>query len=126
MRKEKKMDNTYTNSQLDSMLNSLSTLLSMRNKIGYIAAVNYRLISSLIQEFLTIKNSALQKYGELTDGGYRIYAESEKFEDFKKELLEYADITHKITLYTIKSEEAIGILSGTEILAVSFIFDDLD
>jgi hypothetical protein len=49
---------------------------------------------------------------------------SERFRDFADELRRYAEISHDFEPFRIKYTEAIGQLSGQEMLAVDWMFED--
>ena len=58
------MKKTLKNSEVFERLHSLKPLLSRRDKIGYIAARNYRFLSNSLVEYETIRRSLIEKYGE--------------------------------------------------------------
>ena len=58
------MKKKLKNSEVLVYMKSLKPLLSRRDKIGYMAARNYRFLSNSIVEFETIRLSLIEKYGE--------------------------------------------------------------
>ena len=58
------MKKKLKNSEVLVYLKSLKPLLARRDKIGYVAARNYRFLSNSIVEFDTIRLSLIEKYGE--------------------------------------------------------------
>lgn len=57
------MKTKLKNSVALERLHSLKPFLSRRDKIGYVAARNYRFLSNSIAEFETIRLSLIEKYG---------------------------------------------------------------
>ena len=63
------MKKRLKNSRMAEMMVNLRPLLSHRDKIGYIAARNYRVLGEALTEYETFRNSLIEKYGEeITDG----------------------------------------------------------
>lgn len=124
------MTKTLTNAQMAAMLFQLKPILSQRNKIGYVAARNYRLLSNSLIEYETFKRELVEKYGEEerdpnTGMPYvSIKLGSPNFKMFCEELEPYNNIEHDVELMTAKYEEAVGVLSGEEILAVEWMLED--
>lgn len=58
------MKKMLKNSEVFERLHSLKPLLSRRDRIGYIAARNYRFLSNSLVEYETIRLSLIEKYGE--------------------------------------------------------------
>ena len=123
------MKKRLKNSRMAEMMVNLRPLLSHRDKIGYIAARNYRVLGEALTEYETFRNSLIEKYGEeITDGhgqttiGVKI--DSPKFKDFCDELAPFNAMEHEVELMIAKYEDAIGCLTGEEILAVDWMFED--
>ena len=57
------MKKKLKNSEVLVYLKSLKPLLARRDKIGYVAARNYRFLSNSIVEFDPIRLSLIEKYG---------------------------------------------------------------
>ena len=57
------MKKMLKNSEVFERLHSLKPLLSRRDRIGYIAARNYRFLSNSLVEYETIRLSLIEKYG---------------------------------------------------------------
>jgi len=59
------MEKTLKNSQMSLMLQQLQLqpLLSHRDKIGYVAARNYRFLSNSLTEYEAFKRGLVEKYG---------------------------------------------------------------
>lgn len=116
---------------MDQMINSLQKVLSHRDKIGYYAARNYRILNDSLIEYQNFKNSLIAKYGTTdvdSDGNelqtISIKVGSQNFDDFLKELEPFNNIEHEVELMIAKYEDAIGCLSGEEILAIDWMLED--
>lgn len=119
------------NIQMDLMINSLQKVLSHRDKIGYYAARNYRILNDSLIEYHNFKNSLITKYGttDVDSNGNElqtisIKVGSQNFDDFLKELEPFNNIEHEVDLMIAKYEDAIGCLSGEEILAIDWMLED--
>lgn len=125
------MKKKLKNIQMDQMINSLQKVLSHRDKIGYYAARNYRILNDSLIEYQNFKNSLIAKYGTTdidSDGNelqtISIKVGSKNFDDFLKELEPFNNIEHEVELMIAKYEDAIGCLSGEEILAIDWMLED--
>ena len=125
------MKKKLKNIQMDQMINSLQNVLSHRDKIGYYAARNYRILNDSLIEYQNFKNSLIAKYGTTdvdSDGNelqtISIKVGSQNFDDFLKELEPFNNIEHEVELMIAKYEDAIGCLSGEEILAIDWMLED--
>lgn len=125
------MKKKLKNIQMDHMINSLQKVLSHRDKIGYYAARNYRILNDSLIEYQNFKNSLIAKYGTTdvdSDGKelqtISIKVGSQNFDDFLKELEPFNNIEHEVELMIAKYEDAIGCLSGEEILAIDWMLED--
>lgn len=121
----------YKNVQMEMMLEKLKPILSHRNKIGYIAARNTRILNDTLTEYLTFKRELISKYGEpdkdvngKETGTVSISPTSPKFCEFTKEFGTIKDIEHDIELMTIPYEEVIGVLNGEEILELDWMLTE--
>ena len=117
------------NSEALERLHSLKPLLSHRNKVGYVAARNYRFLSNSITEFDTIRLSLIEKYGERGNDErgvptYTLSVDSPKFKEFCDELAPFNEMEHEVELMTAKYDDTIGTLSGEEILAIDWMLED--
>ena len=113
------------------MIESLKPILSYRNKVGYVAARNTRIINDTLTEYFTFKQELIKKYGsvdidehgnELTTISIR--PNSPNFEIFITEFDTIKNIEHEVELMTISYEEVIGLLSGEEILNLEFMLEE--
>lgn len=117
------------NSEALERLHSLKPFLSRRDKIGYVAARNYRFLSNSITEFETIRLSLIEKYGEAgkDERGaptFTLKMDSPNFKQFCDELAPFNEMEHEVELMTAKYDDAAGNLSGEEILAIDWMLED--
>lgn len=123
------MKNRLKNSQMAVMMANLQPLLSHRDKIGYIAARNYRILGEALTEYEAFRSGLIEKYGEeITDehGNHTIgiKIDSPEFKAFCDEMAPFNEMEHEVELMIAKYTDAIGNLSGEEILAVDWMFKD--
>ena len=124
------MKKTLKNSSVAEMLQQLRPLLSHRDKIGYVAARNFRILSNSLTEYETIRCSLIEKYGtEETDPKtgqpvISIKMDSPNFKQFCDELAPFNEMEHEIELMVAKYHDAIGCLTGEEILSIDWMFED--
>ena len=52
------------NSELVAMMHQLEPILAQRNKLGYVAARNFRILSDTLTEYNQFKMELVEKYGE--------------------------------------------------------------
>lgn len=117
-----------SNQKMEQMLMALKPILPQRNKIGYIAARNTRILSEALTEYFKFKNELINKYGEIDTGEngkqlstISLSINSPNFEKFKEEFNTIKDIEQEISIMTIKYEEVIGFLNGEEILGLDWM-----
>lgn len=111
------------------MLNQLRPILSHRDKIGYVAARNYRILSECLTEYEAFRNSLIEKYGEAIkdDHGRPIIGvkvDSPNFQKFCDEMAPFNEMEHEVEIMTAKFDETIGCLSGEEILGIEWMLED--
>lgn len=125
------MEKVLKNSAMVDMLMQLKPLLEHRDKIGYAAARNYRRLAECLTEYERFRNSLVEKYGEREkdENGRELptislSSSSPNFKMFLEELAPYNDMEHKVELMTLPYSDAIGILSGEEILSIDWMLVD--
>lgn len=123
------MKQVLTNSQMALMRRQLDPVLKQRNKIGYVAARNYRFLSDALTEYEKFRTELLEKYGETEtkeDGSVEISlaVTSKNFKPFCDELQPFNVIEHEVEIMTAKYDEAVDILSGEELLQLDWMFED--
>lgn len=121
----------YTNNDMDQMLAALEPLLERKDIIGYAAARNARILRSELSEYASVRDELVMKYGEADldgdgnpTGSVSLSVNSEKFPQFAEEIERFARIEHEPDLFKLKFEEAIGQLSGKELLELEWMFED--
>lgn len=124
------MKKTLKNAQMAGMLAKLQPILSHRDKIGYVAARNYRVLSECLTEYEAFRNSLIEKYGEeITDEKsgrttIGVKVDSPAFSAFCDEMAPFNEMEHEVELMTAKYTEAIGCLTGEEILGIDWMLKD--
>lgn len=123
------MKKKLKNAEMAVMLNQLRPILSHRDKIGYVAARNYRILSECLTEYEAFRNSLIEKYGEATkdDQGRPIIGvkvDSPNFQKFCDEMAPFNEMEHEVEIMTAKFDETIGCLSGEEILGIEWMLED--
>lgn len=125
------MKKLLKNSQIDLMLRQLEPVLSQRNRIGYIAARNYRILSDALTEYNKFKMELVEKYGEpdrAEDGTelpmVKLKIGSPEFKNFCDEMAPYNEIEQEVELMMAKYEDVIDVLSGQEIVAIDWMLED--
>ena len=123
------MKKKLKNAQMVAMLNQLQPILSHRDKIGYVAARNFRILSECLTEYEAFRNSLIEKYGEETkdDRGRPIIGvkvDSPNFKLFCDELAPFNEMEHEVEIMTAKYDDVIGCLSGEEVLSIDWMLED--
>lgn len=117
------------NAQMMIMLNQLRPLLTRRDKLGYVVARNYRILSESLTEYEMFRRDLIEKYGEDgkdEHGGpvKQIKIDSPSFKAFCDELTPFNEMEHEVEFMTVKYDETIGYLSGEEILSIDWMLED--
>lgn len=123
------MEKTLKNAQMAVMLNQIRPILSHRDKMGYIAARNFRILSECLTEYEAFRNGLVMKYGEeVKDEEGRavtgVKVDSPDFEVFCAELAPFNEMEHKVDIMVGKYADAIGCLTGEEILSIDWMLED--
>lgn len=119
------------NSELAVMQRQLEPILSQRNRLGYVAARNFRILSDTLTEYNQFKMELVEKYGEPDKAGdgtelptVSIKIGSPGFKSFCDEMGPYNNMEHEVELMTAKFEDVIGVLSGEEIIGIDWMLED--
>ena len=109
----------------------MKPLLAHRDKVGYYAARNYRILENNLIEYTKFKEDLICQYGEQekdAEGNllptYTLSYADENFKKFEQEIKQYTDIEHTVTLMKLKYDEVIGLLSGEEILSIDWMLEN--
>ncbi len=123
------MTKTFKNAELAVMLTQLNPLLPHRDIFGYVAARNCRIISEALTEYFKMRDKLIEEYGEPTmddKGQTQIVLSfgSPNFKSFCEKMAPYDAVTQQIDIMTAKYSDAIGCLSGEEILSIDWMLED--
>lgn len=125
------MKKRLKNSEMVVMLHQLEPVLSQRNRLGYVAARNFRVLSDTLTEYDQFKMELIEKYGEpdrAEDGTelptVSIEIGSPGFKSFCDEMAPYNNMEHEVDLMTAKYEDVIGVLSGEEIIGIDWMLEE--
>lgn len=120
-----------SNREMEQMLGVLEKHLDRKDVIGYAAARNARILRTELSEYLKVRDELVTKYGEADldengdpTGQVSLSFASPRFADFNDEIQRFATIEHEPKLFKLKFEEAIGQLSGNELLEVEWMFEE--
>lgn len=118
----------YSNFEMDGMRSTLQPLLDMRNVCGYAAARNYRVLSDELTEYDQRKAEVFAEMGEreVVDGKEtgRLYIPAERTGEYLERMRAYGEVRHSPQLMHINWDDAVGVLSGTEMLAVQWMLEE--
>lgn len=121
----------YTNEEMAAMLESLKGFMDRRDMIGYAAARNARKLSDEVGAFLRFRDDLVVKYGDEerdaegnATGRFSISALSPNFKRFAEEIAPISKLEFELELLKLPYEEAIGKLSGSELLALDWMFEE--
>lgn len=121
----------YSNHEMEEMLGRLEKQLERKDVIGYAAARNARVLRSELGEYSKFRDELVMKYGEADadeegnpTGTVSLDFKSPKFPEFVDEIQRYATIEHEPKLFKLPIGEAIGQLSGTELLELDWMFEE--
>lgn len=127
------MQTKFKNIEMEQMLSALEKHLDRTDKIGYAAARNTRILRSETQEYFDRRRQLIEKYGKpKLDGDGKPTGQTElrfdapEFAEYAAEIEEWAYIEHEPRLFRLPIEEAMGKLSGTELLEIDWMFLDED
>ncbi|MEC4272968.1 hypothetical protein VJ923_07340 [Adlercreutzia sp. R25] len=120
-----------TNYEMSRRLGQLGQVLDRADLIGYAAARNTRVLREACSEYLQMQDALVRELGEPeTDGegaetgAYRLDFASPNFPEFARRMDEIAPIESEIEVFRIRVDEAIGKLSGTQLLELDWMFED--
>lgn len=121
----------FKNAEMELMIAGLKKFLPMKNKIGYVAARNTRLLMTETTEYYKIRDELIMKYGEpdRDEEGNELQTVSigigsEAYRKFDEAIKEYANIEHDVPVMKMRYDEVVGILSGEEILMIDWMLED--
>lgn len=124
------MKKILKNEEMVAMLQQLQPLLSHKDMFGYVAARNTRILSECLTEYDQTRKDLIERFGtETTDTNTGITScaikiGTSEFKSFCEALEPFNKIEHEVELMTMKYNDAIGVLSGEEILAIDWMLED--
>ena len=125
------MAEKFRNRQMAEMAEALEKHLDRRDVIGYAAARNTRLLREELTEYSEKIRELVNEHGvpDLDDGGaptgsVSLPFGSDGFKRFMEAIAPFADIEHEPPIFKVKYSEAIGALSGKELLEIDWMFED--
>ena len=120
-----------TNYDMTTKIDQLSKYLDRVDIIGYAAARNIRRLEDSAMEFIKRRNEVLAKYGDVerdengNDTGKRYITENSfHYNDVMDALNDIGEIKHEVEIFTIPYETVNGVLSGSDILELDWMFTD--
>ena len=124
------MRKPYKNIEMEQMIAALEPFLERTDKIGYAAARNTRILRAETEEYFRRREQLIEEYGEpqvgedgTPPGLTELRFDSPRFADYAREIEEWAYIEHSPELFTIPAEEAMGRLSGSQILRIDWMLE---
>lgn len=113
-----------SNIQMERYMESLIPVLEHTGMIGYAAARNYRRLSDQLVEYIQRKDDLIREYGNEHEGQVSITPASPKFHEFEAKLIPFATMEHEVEIMKRPMSEAIGSLTGQQILDIWWMLDD--
>lgn len=120
----------YSNAHMSHLIDTLAPFLERTDLIGYAAARNTRKLSDSCAEYLATRDRLIAELGEQEldnngnpTGRASISVNSPAFEEFVKRIESIANIEHDVELMTIPYDEAIGKISGADLLKIDWMFE---
>ena len=121
----------YRNAEMYRMLNAATKYLDRRDVIGYAAARNVRVLSEELTEYVRKIQDLVAEHGEPVidadgneTGQLGIKVGGPGYEAFVREMAQYDEIEGDPRIMTLDYEQAIGALSGNELLELDWMFAD--
>ena len=118
-----KLKNREMSFYLDALNNVAGKVNGM---LAYAVARNIRKIGNEVGEYICIKNSNIEKYGELGDDGVsRIVIGSDGFKKYVEAMKEYDNIEHDVDIFTVSpSVLNDSQLNANDIMNIEFMFEE--
>lgn len=116
----------YTNLQLQTYFDILNEVASkVTGKLAYFVTKNARVISNELNEYTTIRNDNIRKYGQEIDGQIKLAYDSPEYTDFCKVMAEYDNIELDVKILKVKPEDLYtSQLNAVEMDRLSFMIDE--
>ncbi len=121
----------FTNFQMALALEHLAPLLERTDLIGYAAARNTRLLRQEAAEYLEARERLVCELGEQEldgdgqpTGVVAVHVGTPAFDEFRRRMAELDGIEAKLKVFRVPVGKAIGKLSGTQLLALDWMFEE--
>ena len=113
----------YTNDQLTTYLKSAMNCLPYAKGVtGFVLNHNYKEIFEKIKEYLDLRNTVIQKYGEMTDDGTYEIVDEEQLQKADKELSDYGSLKVSVDIVKIPEEKTVeGNLTAAQLMSLSWM-----
>lgn len=120
-----------TNYEMARRIGQLEQLLDRADLIGYAAARNTRVLSQACGEYMQMQDRLICELGVPdTDedgretGSIRLDFDSPNFAEFRRAMDEIAPIESDVELFSLPEGEAVGKLSGRQLLDLGWMFEE--
>lgn len=120
----------YKNIEMERMMSALEPLLGRTDLVGYAAARNTRMLSAECAEYMQRRDELIEKYGEpeLDEDGNptghtMLKIDSPEFAQYASEIEQWALIEHEPEIFKLPASEAVGAMSGSQLLELEWMFD---
>ena len=120
-----------SNGEMEARAAAIAPFLDRRDMIGYAAARNTRALADALVEYRAVRDSLVLEHGEeeVDDGGRptgRVHLDpaSESFGAFAEAIAPYMGVEHDVEVFRIPYSEAVGSLTGSELLAADWMFEE--
>lgn len=118
---------------MEAMIDSMEPFLDDSGLLGYSVARNIRKLQDGCKEYANKKVEIVKKYGEKEldsdgneTGNFIVKETAEGFKEAAEELDKFGLIEHEVELFKIPISEAMGKMTGRQILELGFMFEDVD
>ena len=118
---------------MEQMIAVLAPFLGRRDKIGYAAARNTRILRDAAMEYLQRRDELIRKHGSPQvdedgnpTGRFELRLDTPEYKEYLEEIAEWALIEHEPRLYKIPYDVAEGELTGDELLSIDWMFEDTE
>lgn len=120
-----------TNIEMQRFVDILEPLLKRDDILGYIAARNIRTFREALKEYSEFREKAIMEFGkhDVDEDGNElptisIYPGDENFDKFAAKMSDIMNVEQEVNIVTTSYENAIGNLTGQQILDLDWMFTD--
>lgn len=115
------------NSEISLYTQNLQGISSkVSGKLAYVVARNIRKLTDEVIEYERIKNDLIVKYGTVNENGQSVIkVNTPEYNEFLKEINEYATIEQEVNILMITPEDLYSsTLTAEEMLNIDFMIDE--